>query len=100
MRPAAEVHKRSVAIKRYLLARFRELLHEVDLHEVVASLEFFKTLLTRFAFANEFLVARDDLRHLRLNQLQIIWSERCRTIEIVKESSIGSRAVTKLRLRK
>src|SRR4051794_18855437 len=100
MRPAAEVHKRAVAIERNFLPRLGELLHEVDLHKVVACLELFKTLLARLAFTHKFLVARNHLGHLRFNHLQVIGSKRSWTIKIIEESSICSGTMTQLGLRK
>src|ERR1039457_7174237 len=100
MGASAKVYERTVAIKADLRTRLGKFGHEVGLHEVAIAAEFFQSLLAGLIFANEFLVPRHDLGHFCLNRDQIFWRERLLTIEVVKESGVSGRAVTKLSLRK
>src|SRR6185437_4039139 len=100
VRAAAEVDELAVAIERNLLARVREALDEVDLHEVAVSLEFGQALLARLKLADKLLVALDDLGHAALDELQVLGREGRGPIKIVEKPRVGGRAVTQLGLRK
>ena len=100
VRAAAEVDELAVAVEGDFVAGLRELLDEVDLHEVVAGFEFLEALLARLQFANEFLIARGDLGHAAFDELEVLGREGRGTPEIVEEAGLGGGAMAELRLRK
>ncbi len=100
MRPAAKVDEGAVAIEGDRFAFLREALDEVDLHEVVLGLEVRQPLFARLKLADEPVVARNHLGHLRLDRLQIFRRKRSRPIKVVEEASLSRRTVPQLGLRK
>src|SRR5277367_3233301 len=98
MRPPAEVHELAIAIERDLIPRLRELLDEVDLHELALLRVVLQAHLTRFFLANKLLVPRDHLSHPRLDRSEILIAEWRLPIHIVEEPVIGGRPMAKLGL--
>src|SRR5579863_921674 len=100
MRTAAEVGELAGAIDRNLFIGLGELLDEMTLHEVALFFELLQSLLAGQKLARVGNVLLHQLLHLLFDLLQIFWSKRSGTIEIVEESGFGSRTVSKLGLRK
>src|SRR5260370_12567231 len=100
VRAAAEVHELAVAIERNRLAGARELLDEVDLHEVALRTETRQALFARHKLAFEFFVARGNFAHALLDLLQIFRRERRRPVEVVKETALRRRTAPQLGLPK
>src|SRR5580698_7423086 len=99
VRAAAEVGELASAINRNLFIGLGELLDEMTLHEVAFFFEFLQSLVARQKFARIGNVLLHKLLHLLLDLFQVFWSERSRTIEVVKKPSLGSRTVPELGLR-
>ena len=75
MRPAAEVHELAVAIERDLVARLRELLDEVDLHEVAVLARSPPAPFSRDSYlADKLLIPRDHLGHPLLDRRQVLFA--------------------------
>ena len=72
----------------------------MTLHEVAFFFEFLQPLIARQKLARIGNVLLHQFLHLLFDLFQILRSKRSRTIEIVEESGLGSRAVTKLGLGK
>ena len=68
----------------------------MGLHEIAGAFKFLKSLLTRFEFANEPLVARDHLCDFFLDCTKVFLGERLFAIEVIKEPGVGGRAVAQL----
>src|SRR6202034_3269071 len=100
MRTAAEVDKLAVTVERNLVARLRKFLHEMNLHEIVAGFELLEALPSRLLFADEFLVARRDLRHPALDQLEVFGCKGRWAPEVVEETGVGRGTVAQLGLGK
>jgi hypothetical protein len=99
MRAAAEVDEVAVAIEADLGAGRGELGDEVGLHEVAVFFKFGEGLLTRLVFADERLVARDDLGHFGFDGGEVFRREGLLAVEVVEEAGIGGGAVAELGLR-
>ena len=96
VRAAAEVEESSRLVDRDLFIGLGELLDEVALHEIAFSLELLQAFLTWEELTRVGNVLLGQLLHLFFNLLEIFWSERRRTIEVVKEAVLGRRTVTEL----
>ena|SRR5438270_13726535 len=99
MGTAAEIDKLAVSIKRNLVLAFRVLLDEVDFHPVVLILILLDGLFARHVFADKLLVPLNHLLHALLDALKIVGRERRRAIEVIEESRLGRRPMSKFRLR-
>ena len=100
MRTAAEVDEFAVAIKADLGAGRGELRDEVRLHEVAVAFKFFQGLFARLVFADEGLVARDDLGHFGFDGGEVFRREGFLAVEVVEEAGVGGGAVAELGLGK
>ena len=99
MRAAAEVNECAVAIKADLGAGRGELRDEVRLHEVAVFFELGKGFFAGLVFADERLVARDDLGHFGFDGGEVFWREGLLAVEVVEKSGVGGGAVAELGLR-
>src|SRR6266851_75861 len=99
MRPPAEVGEVAIPVQRDLLTRLRELLNEVDLHELALRRIVRQPLLPRLLLADEPLIASHHLRHARLNRSQVLLGKRSLPINVIEEARIRSRPMPQLRLR-
>ena len=100
MRAAAEVGEAAVLVERDRVAGLGELLDEVDLHEVALRGVLGQPLVARFLHAHERLVARDDLRHARLDCGQVGFGERSLAVDVVEEAVVGGGPMAELGLGK
>src|SRR6476646_7377593 len=98
MRATAEIHELAVAIRGYRLARFGELLHKVDFHEVAFGAKPIQPFFPRKELTLKLFVALHHLLHALFNLLQIVRREWRRTIEIVEEAGFSERPVTQFGL--
>jgi hypothetical protein len=96
VRAAAEVDKLAVAVEGDFVAGLGKFLDEVDLHKVVADLEFLEAFLTRLVFADKLLVAGRDFGHAAFDQLQVFGRKGSGTPEVIEEACIGRRTVAEL----
>ena len=96
----AKVSEFSGAINRNLFIGLGELLDEMALHEVPLLFELLQSLIARQKLARVRNILLHQFLHLFFDLFQILGSKRSWTIKIVEESSLGSRAMTELGLRK
>ncbi len=96
VRAPAEIEEFSRLVDRDLFIGLGELLDEVALHEIAFSLELLQAFLTWEELTRVGNVLLGQLLHLFFNLLEIFGSEGRRTIEVVKESVLGRRAVPEL----
>src|SRR5271165_2132932 len=96
MRPTAEIRELPSAINGNLFIGLGELLDEMALHEVAFLLELRQPLLARQKLPRVRKVPLHQFLHLLLDLFQVLRSERSWPIEVVKESTLGSRTVAQL----
>lgn len=96
---AAEVEEFAVAIEADALTTLGELLNEVDLHEVALLQIADESFIARDVFVAEWLVARDDFRHLRFNGGKVFRREWLLAEDVVEEAAVGGGAVAELHFR-
>ena len=90
MRPAAQIDKIALPIKRYLFAG-RNRIDQFDFERLVALLIKLARLLPRFDFARDGQIARDDFAHALLDGFQIGGDERLRAQKIVIKAVVDHR---------
>ena len=100
VRPAAEVHELAIAINGDRVARFGELLNEVDLHKVAFSAEAGQPCIAREELTLKLFVALGHFAHALFDLLQVFRGEGRGTEKIIEKPAIGRRAVAQLGLRK
>src|SRR5262249_59455246 len=98
VRPAAEVSELPGAVDGNLFIGLGELLDEMALHEIAFLLEFLEALLPWQKLARIRNVLLHQFLHLLFDLLQVLGSERSRTIEVVEETALSGRTVAKLGL--
>ena len=93
VRAAAEVDEAAVAVEGDFFAGLSELFDEVDLHELALAVVGFEAQFAGFGFADERLVAGDDLVHAGLDGGEVVLGEGGFAVDIVEEAGVGGGAV-------
>src|SRR3954452_15657555 len=100
MGTAAEIGEFSGPVHGNLFIGLGELLDEMALHEVAFFFELLQTLFARQKFARVRNILLNQLLHFGFDFLQVVGSERRRTVKVVKESGLSRRTVAEFGLGK